>query len=127
MSTSAYRDVPNRMQALQVTRFGGPEVLEPVEVEVPEISSQDLLIEVAFCGICRHDLLTRGGAFPDIALPVIPGHQVSGYVAAVGDDVADFSVGQRVMTTIYTGCGRCESCAAGNQALCQDIIAQVQV
>lgn len=120
MSTFADGGVPERMKALQIKSFGGPEVLESVEVDVPEISSRDLLIEVAFCGICRHDLLTRGGAFPGIALPVIPGHQVSGYVAAVGDEVDDFSVGQRVMTTIYTGCGRCANCAAGNQALCQN-------
>lgn len=120
MSAFANRGVPERMKALQIKSFGGPEVLETVEVDVPEISSQDLLIEVAFCGICRHDLLTRDGAFPDITLPVIPGHQVSGYVAVVGDEVDDFSVGQRVMTTIYTGCGRCDSCAAGNQALCQN-------
>lgn len=118
MSALGAPRVPARMNALQISRFGGPEVLEQGEVPTPEIASDELLIKVAFCGVCRHDLLTRAGAFPSIALPVILGHQVSGYVARVGREVEGFSWGQRVMTMIYTGCGWCSKCRAGNQALC---------
>jgi 2-desacetyl-2-hydroxyethyl bacteriochlorophyllide A dehydrogenase len=106
------------MNALRILRFGGPEVLERKEVPTPEIAPDELLIRVAFCGVCRHDLLTRAGAFPSITLPVIPGHQVSGHVALVGEEVEGFSLGQRVMTTIYIGCGYCPNCQSGNQALC---------
>lgn len=111
-------EIPEHMNALQIPKFGGPEVLEWTTVPTPEIGSEELLIRVAFCGVCRHDLLTRAGAFPSIALPVIPGHQVSGHVAVVGGRVDGFRPGQRVMTTIYTGCGRCRNCSAGNPALC---------
>lgn len=111
---------PGSMKALCLPRFGGPDVLRMKEVSTPEPGPGEILIEVAFCGVCRHDLLTRTGAFPSIDLPVIPGHQVSGWVARIGDGVEDFTVGQRVMTMIYTGCGRCAECRAGNQALCTE-------
>lgn len=116
---SALSSLPDQMEAVRLRRFGGPEVLEHVHVPVPAIGPDELLIQVAYCGVCRHDLLTRAGAFPKIALPVIPGHQVSGTVARLGAGVGDFAPGDRVMTMIYTGCGSCPPCTAGNQALCE--------
>lgn len=110
--------VPDEMEAVIVRHFGGPDVLEHVHVPVPRIGPDEVLIEVAYCGVCRHDLLTRAGAFPKIGLPIIPGHQVSGRVAQVGTTVRDIVVDDRVMTMIYTGCGACVSCRAGNQAMC---------
>lgn len=106
------------MRALRLPRFGGPELLEKVEVPAPQPAADQVLIEVAYCGVCRHDLLTRAGAFPRIDLPVTLGHQVSGRVAAVGSDVEGLAPGDRVMTMIYTGCGECAECRAGNQARC---------
>jgi acryloyl-coenzyme A reductase len=118
MSAPGEPGVPVRMNALRISEFGGPGVLEREEVPIPEIAPDELLIQVSYCGVCRHDLLTRSGAFPSITLPVTLGHQVSGYVARAGEEVEGFSVGQRVMTMIYTGCGRCSNCRSGNQALC---------
>ncbi|MES1924379.1 alcohol dehydrogenase catalytic domain-containing protein [Salinisphaera sp. T31B1] len=112
--------VPARMTAITMARFGGPEVLERATVDVPSVGEDDVLIRVAYCGVCRHDLLTRAGAFPRIDLPVILGHQVSGHIVAMGAAVADCSIGDRVMSMIYTGCGGCPACGDGNQALCLD-------
>jgi len=106
------------MTALVIDRFGGPEVLTCRRVDRPTPGPGQVLIRVAYCGVCRHDLLTRAGAFPRIALPVILGHQVSGTVAAVGAGVDGLARGQRVMTLIYAGCGGCAACRAGNAALC---------
>ncbi len=112
--------VPDTMQALVMTRFGGPEVLAHARVPVPAIGADEVLVKVAYCGVCRHDLLTRAGAFPKIDLPVILGHQVSGQVVAVGEGVHGLESGARVMSMIYTGCGGCQACEHGNQALCLD-------
>jgi acryloyl-coenzyme A reductase len=106
------------MRAIRMHEFGGPAVLAEEKVPVPVPRPDQLLIEVAYCGVCRHDLLTRAGAFPSISLPLTLGHQVSGRVAQVGSAVEGFSVGDRVMTMIYTGCGTCPSCQEGNDALC---------
>jgi acryloyl-coenzyme A reductase len=107
------------MHALRLVQFGGPEALKWVEVGVPQIGPTDVLIKVGFCGVCRHDLLTRSGAFPSLALPVTPGHQISGVVARTGADVPGLHEGQRVITLSYVGCGECEQCRVGNQARCQ--------
>jgi acryloyl-coenzyme A reductase len=107
------------MHALRLVQFGGPEALQWVEVSVPEIGPTDVLIKVAFCGVCRHDLLTRSGAFPSLALPVTPGHQISGVVVQTGAGVTGLDKDQRVITLSYVGCGECDECRAGNQARCQ--------
>lgn len=106
------------MRAVVLERFGGPEALVLREVRRPQPGPGQVLIRVAYCGVCRHDLLTRSGAFPSISLPVILGHQVSGRVAVMGEGVSNLSVGQRVMTMIYQSCGSCMNCAEGQTALC---------
>ena len=106
------------MTAYRIHEFGGPAVLRAERVPIPSPGPDQVLIEVAYCGVCRHDLLTRAGAFPRAQMPVTLGHQVSGHVVAVGKEAAGFSVGDRVMTMIYTGCGNCEQCLAGMEALC---------
>jgi D-arabinose 1-dehydrogenase-like Zn-dependent alcohol dehydrogenase len=106
------------MTAHRIDRFGGPEVLTPREMPVPAPGPGQVLIEVAYCGVCRHDLLTRAGAFPRAQLPVTLGHQVSGHVASVGAGVSGYASGDRVMTMIFSGCGQCDQCSGGMEALC---------
>lgn len=106
------------MRAIQIHAFGGPEVMEERTLPVPHPGAEEVLIKVAYCGVCRHDLLTRAGAFPRAQIPVILGHQVSGTVADVGGSVTEFAAGDAVMTMIFVGCGECENCAAGKDALC---------
>lgn len=108
-----------RMIAHRITEFGGPEALREHRVPVPAPGPGQLLVRVAYCGVCRHDLLTRAGAFPRAQKPVTLGHQVSGTVAGMGDRTSGFSVGDRVMTMIFTGCGRCRPCLAGSDSLCE--------
>lgn len=110
--------LPEAMTAQRIHEFGGPEALRAEQVPVPQPQAGQVLIEVAYCGVCRHDLLTRAGAFPRAQMPVTLGHQVSGHVSALGEGTAGFAVGDRVMTMIYTGCGDCPQCAAGMEALC---------
>ncbi len=107
------------MRSVVMTRFGGPDVLVCQAVPVPVAGPGEVLVRVAYCGVCRHDLLTRQGAFPHARVPVILGHQVSGTVETVGDGVGIFRPGDRVMTTIFLGCGHCERCRAGNASLCE--------
>lgn len=106
------------MNAMRIEEFGGPEKLLPANVPIPVPGPCELLIKVAYCGVCRHDLLTRSGAFPRAQLPVILGHQVSGTVAALGTGSRGFEIGDRVLTMIFVGCGECENCEAGRDALC---------
>jgi D-arabinose 1-dehydrogenase-like Zn-dependent alcohol dehydrogenase len=75
---------------------------------------------VQACGACWHDVLVRSGASTEgTEFPVILGHEVVGVVAAVGDEVTEFSVGDRVVTVQreYV-CGACRECRSGYEAKC---------
>ncbi|WP_213453195.1 alcohol dehydrogenase catalytic domain-containing protein [Rhizomonospora bruguierae] len=110
-------DSAKTMGAWRIRGFGGPEVLSWERVPVPAPGPDEVLVRVAYCGVCRHDLLTRAGAFPKIPLPMTLGHQVSGVVVDRGER-ARFEVGARVLSLIFMGCGGCAACERGNQAGC---------
>jgi NADPH:quinone reductase-like Zn-dependent oxidoreductase len=91
------------MKAIRVHEFGGPEVLRYEEVPVPELEPGEVLVRVHAAGINPPDWYLREGYRtlpadwrPSVALPAIPGSDVSGVVAAVASDVAGFSIGDEV-------------------------------
>jgi len=92
----------------------GPSKIEVREVPDYELDKDDVLIKVKYCGICGSDLhvFSSGAA---VAL----GHEVSGDIAAVGEDVKDCKVGDRVLPTGRGGCGECVWCKQGKAWLCE--------
>ncbi|WP_457573718.1 zinc-dependent alcohol dehydrogenase family protein [Desulfolithobacter sp.] len=98
-----------------------PEPLVLVQREVPDPQPGQVLIRVAACGVCHTELDEIEGRTPPPRLPVVPGHQVVGTVAALGEGAHRFSVGDRVgMAWIYSACGHCEYCLAGLENLCPE-------
>ena len=81
--------------AVQVTRTGGPEVLEVAEIEVRAPQAGELLVDVAAAGVNYIDTYQRQGVYP-MELPVVLGLEGSGTVAEVGPDVTGFAPGDRV-------------------------------
>lgn len=94
------------------------EPLKIDELEIPEVSGEEVLIRQEVTGICFRDILTRDGFFPRVKLPVTPGHEISGTIQEVGDRVKKFRKGDRVSSLIYDPCGKCEFCISGNENLC---------
>ena len=90
------------MQAIQVRRTGGPEVLELVEVEQPQPAPGQVRIEVAAAGVNFIDVYNRTGLYPK-PLPFIPGDEGAGRVVAVGPGVDTVKVGDRVASTELSG------------------------
>src|SRR5689334_13018215 len=84
------------MRAIRVTVCGGPDVLRPVELPQPEPGSGEALIQHAAIGVNFVDTQHRAGTPFAISLPLIPGIEAAGVVAAVGPGVADVQVGDRV-------------------------------
>jgi len=104
------------MRAMQLDRPGEP--LREIFLELPHPTGADLLIEVAACGVCRTDLHIADGDIHG-SLPIVPGHQIVGRVAALGSDARDFSVGDRVGVSWLGGTdGSCFYCACGMENLC---------
>jgi propanol-preferring alcohol dehydrogenase len=94
--------------------------LQLVEIAVPEPGDHEILVRVATCGVCHTELdEIEGRALPP-HLPVIPGHQVVGFVEKSGPKATRFEIGDRVgIAWIYSACGDCEFCRSGNENLCE--------
>ena len=106
------------MRAVQVPRPGGP--WELVEREIPAPGPGWVRIKVEACGICHSDSLVKEGHWPGIAYPRVPGHEVAGVIDALGADVPEWQVGERVGVGWYGGhCGHCEPCRRGDFIVCR--------
>ncbi len=96
-----------------------PAPLELMELPVPVSKGDEILVKVSVCGVCHTELDEIEGRTPPPRLPIVPGHQVVGRVEATGSRVNAFKVGDRVgIAWIYSACGRCTFCQAGNENLC---------
>ncbi len=107
----------NKMRAMILERPGSP--LQPVEREVPRPGLGQILLKVRACGVCRTDLHVVDGDLPDPKLPLIPGHEIVGEVAALGEGVDQFLAGQRVgVPWLGHTCGGCRFCRMDRENLC---------
>jgi alcohol dehydrogenase, propanol-preferring len=97
----------------------GDGTIHRVERPVPEPGPGEVLVAVSVCGVCRTDLHVRDGDLPPHRIPVVPGHEVVGTVAAVGEGVARFVEGDRVgIAWLRHTCGECAWCRRGEENLC---------
>lgn len=92
------------MKAVQFTEYGGPEVLNVVELQKPVPTGHEVLIEIKAIGVNYADTARREGEYViPTPLPFIPGAEIAGVVAAVGDKVTMVKPGMRVVTLIESG------------------------
>src|SRR5215475_6427043 len=105
------------MRAMVLERPGSPLVLR--ERPVPTPSAGEILVEIAACGVCRTDLHVVDGELPDPKLPIVPGHEIVGRVAALGADVKGVALGERVgVPWLGHTCQVCAYCRDGRENLC---------
>lgn len=88
------------------------------DVPVPEPGPGEVLVKVAFCGICHSDLSLINGTFPAQRPVVIQGHEASGTIAKLGPGVTGWSEGDRVVVAAGRPCGDCPNCRRGDLANC---------
>ena len=106
-----------------VTGTGASGMLALEERPEPVPGAGEVLVHVAVCGVCRTDLDLVDGRLAPARLPVVPGHQVVGRIAAVGTGVAGVHVGERVgVAWIHSTCGACRWCVSGSENLCPDFV-----
>ena len=102
---------------------GSPGALELADRPAPEPRAGEILVRVDVCGVCRTDLDVVDGRLRPAALPVIPGHQVIGRIAALGHGVGGVRTGERVgVAWIHSACGECRWCRAGRENLCPHFV-----
>ena len=94
----------NHMNAISIREPGGPEVLNLVKIERPEVGTGQILIKVAAAGVNRPDILQRQGGYPPPAgAPLTPGLEVAGEVVALGEDIRRYRLGDKVCALMPGG------------------------
>ena len=87
---------------------------------LPQPGPQQVLLRIAACGVCRTDLHIVDGELTEPKLPLIPGHEIVGYVEAVGEGVRGLAPGARVgVPWLGFTCGECVYCRSGRENLCE--------
>ncbi len=116
------------MFAQQITHIApiqtNPEPLSAVDLPIPEPGAGEVLLRVRACGVCHTELDEIEGRTAPPNLPVTPGHQVVGEVVALGQSCRTLRIGDRVgVGWIYSACGHCMWCRAGQENLCPEFTA----
>ena len=105
------------MRAMVLDRPRSPLVM--LERPVPSPGTGEILVAVAACGVCRTDLHVVDGELEHPRLPIVPGHEIVGRVAAIGAGVSGFSLGERVgVPWLGATCGVCPYCRSNAENLC---------
>jgi len=93
--------------------------LNLMEIPDPEPDRKEIVMKVKAVGICRTDIHIAEGDLPLSKAPIILGHEVTGRVCEIGEEVGRFKVGDKVgMTWLNSACGECEFCRSGMENLC---------
>ncbi|MVT03891.1 dehydrogenase [Enterobacter sp. 10-1] len=110
--------IPKLMKAAVLT---AAKKFEIRQVPVPEYGDDEVLIRVSQCSICGTDIHIYNGHYAQDKLPLIPGHEFSGEIVAVGPRVATLTPGQRVVADINISCGHCYYCRRNELLNCPEI------
>jgi propanol-preferring alcohol dehydrogenase len=108
------------LETMTVMRLHRPgEELRAERIPVPEPGHGELLLEVRACGVCRTDLHIADGELAAPRLPLVPGHEIVGRVAARGPGALLYAAGERVgVPWLASACGTCRYCREGRENLC---------
>jgi L-iditol 2-dehydrogenase len=99
----------------------GPGKIEFRQIDKPEIGVNEVLMETKRIGVCGSDIHVFHGLHPYTSYPVVQGHEVSGVVAAVGQNVGDFTQGDKITFTPQVTCGECYPCRNGMYHICENL------
>eukprot|EP01029_Cantina_marsupialis_P027895 TRINITY_DN774143_c0_g1_i1.p1 TRINITY_DN774143_c0_g1~~TRINITY_DN774143_c0_g1_i1.p1 ORF type:complete len:351 (-),score=136.88 TRINITY_DN774143_c0_g1_i1:256-1308(-) len=104
--------IPSMMKAVTIPEFGGPDVMKMDTIETPMPKPDEVLIKVAAAGVNRPDCVQRAGMYPaPPGASKIPGLEVAGHIAAVGENVTHWNVGDECCA-LLSGGGYAEYCVA---------------
>jgi len=114
-------EIPKQMTAMVLEVARNP--LRLMQVPVPQPGPNQVLLKVHACAVCRTDLHIVDGELEHPKLPLILGHEIVGTVVLVGEQVQDFSVGDRIgVPWLGFTCGKCRYCQKGQENLCDNAL-----
>ena len=103
-------------------RLYGKEDLRLEEMEIPQISEEEVLVKIKTAAICGTDvrMYNNGANGIDAEHPLVIGHEMAGVIEKVGKRVPFYKEGMRVAVAPNMGCGLCDDCISGNSHMCRD-------
>ena len=97
--------------------------LEPFEFRSPALGENDVRVSITHCGVCHTDIHAIENYYGIVNFPIVPGHEIVGYVSAMGPAVCGLKIGDRVgIGWQGRSCGGCEWCLKGDEHLCMEIV-----
>jgi L-iditol 2-dehydrogenase len=121
VTRSAHVTPPIKEDTMKQAVMTAPGQIEFREVDKPSPQDQQVLIDVQRIGVCGSDIHVYHGMHPYTGYPVVQGHEVSGIVAGVGEQVKDVSIGDKVTFTPQVTCGECYPCRHGMYHICESL------
>ena len=104
-------------RAVVCREIGKSVVVETVTVDPPRRG--EVMIKLAACGVCHSDLSATNGTLP-LPTPLVLGHEGAGVIVAVGEGVTGLAVGDHVLSSFVSMCGKCRYCQTGRPQLCDE-------
>ncbi len=108
------------IERMRVARFY--KVGEPLKIEsipIPKPDRGEVLVNIKACGICGSDIhIVYEGVTPTGYIPITLGHEPAGVISAIGPEVEDWKIGDRVTINPFLTCGKCINCLSGNSQIC---------
>ena len=98
-----------------------PGLIKFRQIEIPKPNPNEVLLQVKRIGVCGSDIHVYNGVHPYTGYPVVQGHEVSGVIAEVGEDVKDFHKGEQVVFMPQVTCGTCYPCRHGMEHICDHL------
>lgn len=103
-----------------IWRGGSEEIIvDTISVDAPERG--EISIKLAACGVCHSDLSATNGTLA-LPPPLVLGHEGAGVVVEIGEGVTEFAIGDHVVTSFVSMCGKCRYCAIGRPSLCDQVM-----
>ncbi len=99
---------------------GAGEPFRATTIDRRDVGPTDVLIDIAYSGICHTDVSRARGEFGTTMYPLVPGHEIAGVVTGIGSDAGRFQVGDRVgVGCVVDSCRNCDYCKAGLEPYCR--------
>lgn len=102
---------------MKASVYIGTRKMEVRQVDVPQISEDEVLLKIKACGVCGTDIVKY--QYDLVMPPLVLGHEVAGTVEKVGSNVAKFKIGDRVVVAHHTPCYSCHFCKHGSVSMCE--------
>ena len=112
----------NQQSKTKTVGYGTPDAataLGPIELPVRATGAHDVMIQIEYCGVCHSDIHQARDEWQNTVWPCVPGHEIVGRIAEIGEHVTRFATGERVgVGCMVDSCRQCEACRRGEEQYC---------